>query len=80
MLCHPSAQIGRKVYIGQGTVVMAGAVINSDIVIGEHCIINTHTVMVQYILRRYTQVYRPLFERKNKSCDCCIYVKGKDVI
>jgi sugar O-acyltransferase (sialic acid O-acetyltransferase NeuD family) len=38
---HPSAQIGRHVEIGQGTVVMAGAVVNSGTQIGRHCIINT---------------------------------------
>ncbi|MCO6449587.1 MAG: acetyltransferase [Caldilineales bacterium] len=39
--CHPSAQVGRGVTIGAGTVIMAGAVINSDTTIGEGCIINT---------------------------------------
>lgn len=38
---HPSAIIGNKVNIKQGTVVVAGAVINIDTRIGEHCIINT---------------------------------------
>jgi sugar O-acyltransferase (sialic acid O-acetyltransferase NeuD family) len=38
---HPSAQIGRGVEIGDGTVVMAGAVINSDSHIGDNVIINT---------------------------------------
>jgi sugar O-acyltransferase (sialic acid O-acetyltransferase NeuD family) len=38
---HPSAQIGKAVGIGEGTVVMAGAVINSCCKIGEGCIINT---------------------------------------
>lgn len=38
---HPSAQIGRGVLIGKGTVVMAGAAINSDTVIGDGVIINT---------------------------------------
>ncbi|MBB5324276.1 sugar O-acyltransferase (sialic acid O-acetyltransferase NeuD family) [Anoxybacillus tepidamans] len=40
-LIHPSAVIGDRVKIGDGTVVMGGVVINSDTVIGEHCIINT---------------------------------------
>jgi sugar O-acyltransferase (sialic acid O-acetyltransferase NeuD family) len=39
--CHPSAQIGREVHIGGGTVAMAGAVVNSDTRIGMHCILNT---------------------------------------
>jgi sugar O-acyltransferase (sialic acid O-acetyltransferase NeuD family) len=39
---HPSANIGRNVQMGQGTVVMPGACINVDSVIGDHCIINTH--------------------------------------
>jgi len=40
---HPSAQIGRGVNMGAGTVVMAGAVINSDSRVGAHCILNTHS-------------------------------------
>ena len=40
-LIHPDAVIGRRVKIGDGTVVMAGAVINSDTVIGDGCIVNT---------------------------------------
>jgi sugar O-acyltransferase (sialic acid O-acetyltransferase NeuD family) len=38
---HPSAQLGRGVSIGEGTVVLANCVINSDTRIGNHCIINT---------------------------------------
>ncbi|MBI5296951.1 MAG: acetyltransferase [Chloroflexi bacterium] len=38
---HPSAQVGRGVTIGQGTVLMAGTVVNSDSRIGAHCILNT---------------------------------------
>ena len=38
---HPSAQIGRGVQIGAGTVIMAGACINSDAVVGENVIVNT---------------------------------------
>lgn len=38
---HPSAQIGREVRIGAGTVVMAGAAINPDSDVGMHCIVNT---------------------------------------
>lgn len=38
---HPSAKIGRSVFIGEGTVVMANAVINPDTVIGMHSILNT---------------------------------------
>ncbi len=38
---HPSAQIGRNVHIGVGTVVMAGAVINSGTWIGDNVVINT---------------------------------------
>jgi sugar O-acyltransferase (sialic acid O-acetyltransferase NeuD family) len=39
---HPSAQLGRNVCIGKGSVVMAGAVINSDSRVGEGCIVNTN--------------------------------------
>lgn len=38
---HPSAQIGKDVVIGNGSVVMAGAIINSATEIGEFSIINT---------------------------------------
>lgn len=38
---HPSAQIGRGVQVGQGTVVMAGACINAATVVGEDVIVNT---------------------------------------
>lgn len=40
-LIHPAAVIGRRVNIGEGTVVMAGAIVNSDTTIGKGCIINT---------------------------------------
>lgn len=38
---HPSAQIGRNVFIGEGTVIMANVVVNPDTFIGMHCILNT---------------------------------------
>lgn len=38
---HPSAQLGRGVHLGPGSVVMAGAILNSDTHVGRHCIINT---------------------------------------
>lgn len=38
---HPSAQIGRDVRIGDGTVIMAGAVVNSGSEIGAFSIVNT---------------------------------------
>ncbi|MCX6165017.1 MAG: acetyltransferase [Ignavibacteriae bacterium] len=38
---HPFAQIGRNVFIGEGTVIMANVAVNSDTVIGMHCILNT---------------------------------------
>jgi sugar O-acyltransferase (sialic acid O-acetyltransferase NeuD family) len=40
-IIHPSAQIGRGVRIGSGTVLMAGAIVNSNSSLGEHCILNT---------------------------------------
>lgn len=40
-LIHPTAVIGRDVYIGEGTVVMPGAIINCSTKIGKGCIINT---------------------------------------
>lgn len=39
---HPSANIGRGVVIGPGTVVMAGASVNPASTIGVGCILNTH--------------------------------------
>lgn len=39
---HPSAQIGKNVWIGKGTVIMPGVVINSDTKIGDFTIINTN--------------------------------------
>lgn len=44
-LIHPSAQIGKDVSIGKGSVVMAGAVINTSARIGNHCIINTGAIV-----------------------------------
>ena len=41
MAIHPSAQIGRDVVIGPGTVIMANAVVNTGARIGAHVIINT---------------------------------------
>ncbi|MEW6055176.1 MAG: acetyltransferase [Bdellovibrionota bacterium] len=38
---HPSAQIGKDVEIGPGSVVMAGTCINPSTKIGSHCIVNT---------------------------------------
>jgi sugar O-acyltransferase (sialic acid O-acetyltransferase NeuD family) len=38
---HPSAQLGREVLIGAGTVVMANSVINPGARVGCHCIVNT---------------------------------------
>ena len=38
---HPSAQVGRGVAVGSGSVIMAGSVINSDSRIGRNVIVNT---------------------------------------
>jgi len=38
---HPSAQIGRNVFIGVGTAIMANTAINSGTKIGENAIVNT---------------------------------------
>lgn len=40
-LIHPSAIIGSKVQIGEGSIVMAGAIINAESSIGTGCILNT---------------------------------------
>jgi len=54
---HPSAQIGRGVTLGSGTVVMAGAAINSDTVIGEHVIVNTGaTVDHDCVIEDFTHI------------------------
>lgn len=42
-IVHPSAILGRKVTIGDGTVVMGGAVVNADTDLGEFSIINTRS-------------------------------------
>jgi sugar O-acyltransferase (sialic acid O-acetyltransferase NeuD family) len=38
---HPSAQIGRNVSVGEGSVVMAGAIVNPESTLGANCIVNT---------------------------------------
>lgn len=38
---HPSAQLGRGVSIGRGSVLMAGVVVNSDARIGDNVIVNS---------------------------------------
>lgn len=38
---HPSAQIGRGVFISEGSVLMAGCLVNSDAFIGRNVIVNT---------------------------------------
>ncbi len=38
---HPSAQLGRELFVGAGSVFMANAVVNSATSIGNNCIINT---------------------------------------
>lgn len=38
---HASAQVGKNVSIGEGTVLMAGSIVNSQSILGKHCIINT---------------------------------------
>lgn len=40
-LIHPSAILGSKVEIGEGTVVMPGVIINAESKVGKGCIINT---------------------------------------
>lgn len=40
-IVHPSAQVGRGVVIGPGTVIMAGVAINADTHVGAHAIVNT---------------------------------------
>lgn len=38
---HPSAQLGRGVAVGRGSVLVAGVVVNSDAMIGANVIVNT---------------------------------------
>lgn len=42
-IIHPSAVIGTRTEIKQGTVVLAGAVINANTSIGDFCIVNTRS-------------------------------------
>ena len=44
-LIHPTAVIGSRVTIEEGTVVMAGAVLNPHSEIGKGCIVNTHATV-----------------------------------
>ena len=54
---HPSAQIGRNVFIGAGTVIMANTAINSGTKIGENVIINTGaTVDHDCVLEDYVHI------------------------
>jgi acetyltransferase EpsM len=54
---HPSAQIGRNVFIGVGTVIMANTAINSGTKIGENVIINTGaTVDHDCVLEDYVHI------------------------
>ncbi|MBC2837734.1 acetyltransferase [Robiginitalea sp. SC105] len=38
---HPTANIGKDVRIGNGSVIMPGVIVNANSVIGRHCILNT---------------------------------------
>lgn len=40
---HPSAQVGKDVQIGRGSVVMPGVTINANAIIANHCILNTNS-------------------------------------
>ncbi len=56
-LIHPSAQIGCRVSVGHGTVVMANAVINPCTAIGAHCIVNSGAVVEHdNILRDFVHI------------------------
>lgn len=44
-LVHPSAILGARVRVGDGTIVCAGAVLTTDITLGEHVIVNTAAVV-----------------------------------
>ena len=40
---HPSAEVGKDVQLGKGSVVMPGVTINANTIIGYHCILNTNS-------------------------------------
>lgn len=40
---HPSAEIGKDVEIGSGSVIMPGVTVNANANIGSHCILNTNS-------------------------------------
>ena len=42
-IIHPSAEIGKEVQIGSGSVIMPGVTINANAIIGDHCILNTNS-------------------------------------
>ncbi len=42
-IVHPSAEIGKNVQIGAGTVIMPGVIVNANSCIGNFCILNTNS-------------------------------------
>lgn len=40
---HPSAEIGKDVQIGSGTVIMPGVIVNANSIIGNFCLLNTNS-------------------------------------
>lgn len=53
-LIHPSAQVGGRVSVGEGTVICAGAVVTADVQIGRFVIINVgSTVSHDSVLEDY---------------------------
>lgn len=54
-LIHPSASVGKRVSIGEGTMICAGAVVTTDVRIGRHVILNVScSVSHDSILEDYT--------------------------
>lgn len=58
VLIHPTAVVGKNVYIGEGSVILANTVIQSGSTIGKHCIINANVVIDHDVLiEDYASIY-----------------------
>lgn len=39
---HPTATVGKKVILGEGTIIGPYSIVTTDVVMGKHCILNLH--------------------------------------
>ncbi len=72
---HPTAQIGRDVTIGEGTVVVAGAVVNPGATVGRYCIVNTGaTIDHECIIGDYTHICPGVHLSGNVRVGNCTFI------